>query len=45
MRAEQALKSRDIQILLDLQKGNSAARVWTCDLTRGYIDINASYIT
>lgn len=44
-RAEQALKSSDIQILLDLQKGKSTARVWTCDLTRGYIDINASYIS
>ncbi len=44
-RAERALKSEEIQIQLDLGDGGHAARVWTCDLTRKYIDINASYIS
>jgi glutamate N-acetyltransferase/amino-acid N-acetyltransferase len=44
-RAEKALKSDDIQIRLDLMEGNHEAKVWTCDLTRRYIDINASYIS
>ena len=26
-----------------LKDGKGAARVWTCDLTHGYIDINGSY--
>jgi len=28
---------------VDLHAGRATARIWTCDLTRGYIDINASY--
>ena len=44
-RAERALKGDTIQIDLQLTEGNHSARVWTCDLTRGYIDINASYIS
>ncbi len=44
-RAERSLRSRDIQIGLDLGVGDQSARVWTCDLTRQYIDINASYIS
>jgi glutamate N-acetyltransferase/amino-acid N-acetyltransferase len=37
------IKSRDIKILVDVGVGNSKATVWTCDLTHGYIDINAGY--
>ena len=44
-RAEKALKSDEIQIRLDLREGNCEAKVWTCDLTRKYVDINASYIS
>jgi len=44
-RAERALKGDTIQIDLQLKEGDHSARVWTCDLTRGYIDINASYIS
>ncbi|HQT75138.1 MAG TPA: bifunctional ornithine acetyltransferase/N-acetylglutamate synthase, partial [Acidiphilium sp.] len=28
---------------VDLGMGRGRARVWTCDLTHGYIDINGSY--
>ncbi len=37
------MKSRDVQLALDVGVGKGKARVWTCDLTHGYIDINGSY--
>lgn len=37
------MKSREITIGVDLGIGRGKATVWTCDLTHGYIDINASY--
>lgn len=43
--AERALKGDSIYIDLSLGEGNCSACVWTCDLTHGYIDINASYIS
>ena len=33
----------EIDILVELGIGDGVARVWTCDLTHGYIDINGSY--
>jgi glutamate N-acetyltransferase/amino-acid N-acetyltransferase len=44
-RAERAMKARDIQIEVDLGGGRASARVWTCDLSHEYVDINASYIS
>ena len=37
------LKGHDIRIGVDLGLGNGEAKVWTCDLTHGYIAINADY--
>ncbi|MEO1490398.1 MAG: bifunctional ornithine acetyltransferase/N-acetylglutamate synthase, partial [Pseudomonadota bacterium] len=37
------LKGRDIDIAVDLGIGEGRATVWTCDLTHGYISINADY--
>ena len=37
------MKGREIHIEVDLGLGAGRARVWTCDLTHGYIDINAVY--
>ena len=37
------MKTRDIHIDVDLGLGNGQAQVWTCDLTHGYITINADY--
>ena len=37
------LKGREIAIEVDLGLADGCARVWTCDLTHGYIDINADY--
>jgi glutamate N-acetyltransferase/amino-acid N-acetyltransferase len=37
------LKGREIDIQVDLGLGEGRAIVWTCDLTHGYIAINADY--
>jgi glutamate N-acetyltransferase/amino-acid N-acetyltransferase len=37
------LKGQEIEIGVDLDLGEGAATVWTCDLTHGYISINADY--
>ena len=37
------MKGENIAIGVDLGLGNGAATVWTCDLTHGYIEINADY--
>jgi glutamate N-acetyltransferase/amino-acid N-acetyltransferase len=41
--ATRAVTGRDVNIAVDLGIGKGASRVWTCDLTHGYIDINGSY--
>jgi glutamate N-acetyltransferase/amino-acid N-acetyltransferase len=37
------MKGENIQIGVDLGIGSGTATVWTCDLTHGYIEINADY--
>ncbi len=37
------LKGHEIDLAIDLGVGDGAATVWTCDLTHGYITINADY--
>jgi glutamate N-acetyltransferase/amino-acid N-acetyltransferase len=37
------LKGQDVNIEVDLGLGQGRATVWTCDLTHGYISINADY--
>jgi glutamate N-acetyltransferase/amino-acid N-acetyltransferase len=37
------LKGEEIDIAVDLGLGDGRAMVWTCDLTHGYIAINADY--
>ncbi|WP_128892422.1 bifunctional glutamate N-acetyltransferase/amino-acid acetyltransferase ArgJ [Erythrobacter sp. HKB08] len=39
----QHLKGDEIGIEVDLGIGEGRAKVWTCDLTHGYISINADY--
>jgi glutamate N-acetyltransferase/amino-acid N-acetyltransferase len=41
--ATRAVSGRAVEIAVDLDLDKGAARVWTCDLTHGYIDINGSY--
>jgi glutamate N-acetyltransferase/amino-acid N-acetyltransferase len=42
-RATRAVSGLEVEISVDLRIGRGKARVWTCDLTHGYIDINGSY--
>jgi len=37
------IKTRDVHIGVDVGVGKAKARVWTCDLTHRYIEINADY--
>ena len=37
------MQGRSIDIAVELGLGRGRATVWTCDLTHGYIDINADY--
>lgn len=37
------LEGQEIDIAVDLGLGDGRATVWTCDLTHGYISINADY--
>jgi glutamate N-acetyltransferase/amino-acid N-acetyltransferase len=37
------MRGREVAIEVDVGVGEGRATVWTCDLTHGYIDINASY--
>ena len=37
------LKGEDIDLAVELGMGTGSATVWTCDLTHGYISINADY--
>jgi len=39
------MKGRAIDIAVDVGVGRGCATVWTCDLTHGYIKINADYRT
>jgi glutamate N-acetyltransferase / amino-acid N-acetyltransferase len=39
----QHMKGQEIDITVDVGVGTGAATVWTCDLTHGYISINADY--
>jgi len=39
----QHLRGREIEIAVDVGVGRGKATVWTCDLTHGYVDINADY--
>lgn len=43
--ANKELQKNDINITVNLGAGSSEAKVLTCDLTDGYIDINAHYTT
>jgi glutamate N-acetyltransferase/amino-acid N-acetyltransferase len=37
------MKNPEIDIVVDVGAGRAAATVWTCDLTKGYIEINGDY--
>lgn len=43
-KVEQHMKEETIKIKVDLNLGNGKATIWSCNLTKGYIDINGSYL-
>ena len=38
-----AMKKDEVSITVDLGLGEGTARVWTCDLTKAYVEINGDY--
>jgi len=42
---EAAMEGDEVQVDLDLGLGDGAATMWTCDLSRDYVRINADYHT
>jgi glutamate N-acetyltransferase/amino-acid N-acetyltransferase len=43
--AKEIMKADSILIYVDLALGDATARSFGCDLTHGYVDINANYTT
>ncbi len=43
--AHKKMLAKYVPIVVEMHSGKGAARVWTCDFTREYVDINASYRT
>jgi len=43
--AAEVLRDREISIVIDLHAGKASSTVLTCDLTEGYVRINAEYRT
>jgi glutamate N-acetyltransferase/amino-acid N-acetyltransferase len=43
--AAKKLEAKEVRIRVALHSGSGRATVWTCDLTEGYIRINADYTT
>jgi glutamate N-acetyltransferase/amino-acid N-acetyltransferase len=42
-KAKRALQQENVVIIVNLNQGSQSARFWTCDLTKEYVHINASY--
>ena len=38
-------KKKNVEIVVDLHTGTKEARMWTCDLTKKYVEINSHYMT
>jgi len=43
--AHKRMLAKYVPIVVDLRAGRGKARMWTCDFTKEYVDINASYRT
>jgi glutamate N-acetyltransferase/amino-acid N-acetyltransferase len=42
-KAKEVLSGENVVVVVHLNLGDAAARFWTCDLTKDYVHINASY--
>lgn len=40
---QRVMKNSEITVRVVLNRGSASARVWTCDLSHGYVSINADY--
>lgn len=43
--AHEKMLAKSVQVRVDLGSGRGSARMWTCDFTKEYVHINASYRT
>jgi glutamate N-acetyltransferase / amino-acid N-acetyltransferase len=43
VKAKEALSQENITVLIQLHQGAAEAHFWTCDLSKEYVNINASY--
>jgi|SRR5215469_429477 len=43
--AHRRMLAKHVPIIVDLHAGRASRRMWTCDFTKEYVDINASYRT
>jgi glutamate N-acetyltransferase / amino-acid N-acetyltransferase len=43
--ARELMSPRDLEISLELGAGDKSAKIWTCDMSREYIEINAGYMS
>lgn len=42
-KAKEILKQKEVTIKINLKRGNSSDRMWTCDFSYDYVKINGSY--
>ena len=42
-KATEILSQPEVTAIADIKEGNEEAAAWGCDLTHGYIEINADY--
>ena len=40
---QRVMKQSEITVRLLLHRGSASTQVWTCDLSHGYVSINADY--
>jgi len=45
LKSEKIIENKNIEIIVDLNLGDSKATAWGCDLTYDYVKINAEYTT
>ncbi|AJQ26610.1 bifunctional glutamate N-acetyltransferase/amino-acid acetyltransferase ArgJ [Pelosinus fermentans] len=45
IKAEESLKERNIDVLIDFKQGESEITIWTCDFSIEYVKINGNYLT
>jgi glutamate N-acetyltransferase/amino-acid N-acetyltransferase len=37
------MKRKDLEVTVDVGMGRGSATIWTCDLTKRYVEINGDY--